>query len=364
MSSELIEKGPTTKAEAGARRLDRFASFRLSWTAALVLLSFVSLALAPGAPSREANRPSQEALRWQQEAIYLLSTGKPSPEKLTQALAKLHQAAESEPGWAEPWSLIAEVELAQPGSEHVEAARRALESALVRDPDSARPWILLARLRLWQEWDWSGARRALERAQRLSPGDPDVWQLVAALETVSGRMEEALEAARHAMRLDPVSTALRVDLGWTLYYAGRFEEALEECQRTLELEPDNSGARQCAIQALMVLGRESGAAAMLVLSPLESLEAESPEAESPKDLASYWQAQIQAAESRENCGSAAASAVARLATGDVTGAFSALAAGAETGKGWEVPFARVDPLFARWHGDERFEAVDRALGLP
>lgn len=34
------------------------------------------------------------------------------------------------------------------------------------------------------------------------------------------------------MSLDPVSTALRADLGWTLYYSGRPREALAECRRT------------------------------------------------------------------------------------------------------------------------------------
>ena len=371
------------------RRLDgvpSFLPFRSSRAATLsVLLLLSSLAVAPGAPSRKAReaagapsesavgqvatelpeRPSPEAMRLLREGRHLLASG-----KVTAALAKLHRAAEQDPGWAEPWSSIAEAELARPdppdlargGSGRVEAARRALESALVRDPEDGRSWLLLARLRLWQEWDWSGARQALHRAVRIHPDDPGVWQLVAALETVSGRTDEALEAARRAMSLDPISTALSADLGWTLYYSGRLEEALAECRRTLELEPENAIALQCAVQALLALERSADAASMIVRSTKGWVGSAPPEPSAV--LAAYSEAQVAAIESRKVCGSSAASAIPKMVSGEVSGALDALVAGALEGKGWEVPFSRIDPLFAPWRSDSRFTEVERALNLP
>ncbi len=334
------------------------SGFRFVWGAALsALLLLCSLATAHGALSRGDSSsqilagpvPGEESLRLVEEGRYLLSAG-----KVDSALDKLHQAAEGEPDWAEPWTMIAEAELIRPQPARVERARRALETALVREPESSRAWLLLARLRLWEEWDWTGARQALQRASQIDGQDPEVWQLLASLETVTGRSDEALMAARRAMELDPVSTALRVDLGWTLYYTGWTQEALAECRRSLELEPHNPSARQCALQSLLVLERKSEAASMI----------DNNASGEPAEILVAWaSSQLEALESQATCSSSAASATPRILAGDISGALDALVAGAEEGTGWEVPFARVEPLLAAWREDPRFLQIEEALGF-
>ena len=52
-----------------------------------------------------------------------------------------------------------------------------------------------------------------------------------------GRFEEALVLNRHAIELNPLSTAAYGDLALHAIYAGRFEEAVAACNKVLELDP-------------------------------------------------------------------------------------------------------------------------------
>ena len=304
----------------------------------------------PATPSLKADSapPSPEAWRLYREGLHLLQGG-----ATLQAIDKLRLAAQSAPGWGAPWGAIAEAELQRPGEQRVASARAAIESALSRDPDEARAWRQLATLRLWEEWDWVGARAALDHATRVDADDADAWQLLASLETVAGNEEAALIAARRAVALEPVSTVRRADLGWTLYYFGHADRALAECRRGLDLDPHSPSALQCALQSLVVLGRRTEA---------RSLVREAGKTDSGGDpLAAYLLRQIEALETGPSCASRAAVAVPRLMLGDPDGALDALVAGAREGRGWEVPFARQDPLFAPWRSDRRFDEIELAL---
>lgn len=334
-----VASSPERRSFATLTRISLAAGGALALAA---LLSFVD-------GHAEVDGVSPEALRLHREGIHLLGRA-----AVPEAMERFERAAEAAPEWAAPWSAVAEAELAHPGEGRVDRARLAIEHALGRDPDDAHAWRVLASLRLWEEWDWIGARGALDRAARLAPDSAEVWQLVAALETVLGREAEALVAARRAVALDPISTGLKVDLGWTLYYFGDVEEALVECRRGLELEPQNPMARQCALQALLQLGRREDAAALFAGTSLAS-ESE------PVDA--YFELQLAMLHETESCASAAAAAIPRLALGQREQAWEALAAAAQERRGWELPFARVDPLLASLRSEPGFAELTRALGV-
>ena len=226
------------------------------------------------APS-PADLRDAEAIRLYEEASHLVRQG-----DFEAAIERFERAAARAPDWAEPWSARAEAELAHPAVGRVERARLALEGALARDASNARAWRQMAQLRLWEEWDWLGGEQALERAAALEPTSADLWQLRAAIEIVHGRFDEAVVAALRAVALDPVSTGLRVDLGWTLYYAGDIGGATAECRRSLELDPANPSAFQCLVQALLVEGRNDELATLVAERAISPASARSGEARS------------------------------------------------------------------------------------
>lgn len=88
------------------------------------------------------------------------------------------RAAEADPtfGLAWAWLAIAREHLADRGerrpNELLPGARDAAERAVTLEPDLADPHTALGIVKLQYDWDWEGARRELDRALELNPGDP------------------------------------------------------------------------------------------------------------------------------------------------------------------------------------------------
>ena len=297
------------------------------------------------APPQTGSKPTQsevpaEAKRLYAEAIHFADRYQALP-----ALRRLELAAEEAPDWSAPWSAMADLWLDSGEIERVDRARRAIESSLARNAGDARAWRALARLRLWEEWDWIGARGALERAIRLEAENADGWQLLSALETVVGSEDLALAAARRALDLDPVSTARRADLGWTLYYFAHAEAAAAECRRGLEIDPQSVTAAQCLLQARLLAATQRGE-------------------RSPADLVDEIQERLAMRAAQASCATPATEALPRLLRGDRSGALEAMLASAETRGGWDLPFALIDPLLAPLASDPRLAEVRAELDLP
>ena len=88
-----------------------------------------------------------------------------------------------------------------------------------------------------QQWDWSGADVELTAASELDPNDPVARNWHANCLAALGRFDEAVEAARRAIELDPLALAWNMGLGHMYYLARRYDEAIEQERRTLAIDP-------------------------------------------------------------------------------------------------------------------------------
>jgi tetratricopeptide (TPR) repeat protein len=113
------------------------------------------------------------------------------------------------------------------------AARRALEL----EPSLAQPYATLGYVDLYYRWSWDEAGEAFRRAIRLDPRSSTAHQWYANYLAAMGRFPEAERSMRRAMELDPLSLIASAALGWVHYLAGDHERAVEQCSRTLELDP-------------------------------------------------------------------------------------------------------------------------------
>ena len=73
--------------------------------------------------------------------------------------------------------------------------------------------------------------RLIERASARHPDNPDILAIRAEFLLLVGRQSEAIDAARRAFELDPLTPGLGNNLIQTLAYAGRTEMAAEELKR-------------------------------------------------------------------------------------------------------------------------------------
>jgi len=165
-------------------------------------------------------------------------------EGLQKAVACFQEAATLDPGYAEPHAGLADAflilsftGLAPPDALWPEA-RAAAEEALRRDPDLAEARIALGFLRLFQDWDWPGARRELDRAKAASPDSGAVGQWRGLFLAMAGELEAARAEVVRARESDPLSLVAGTVAGLVHALAREHEAELALVRRAAELEPD------------------------------------------------------------------------------------------------------------------------------
>jgi tetratricopeptide (TPR) repeat protein len=96
------------------------------------------------------------------------------------------------------------------------AARMEFQKELAQNPNDFESNLNLGvLLRLDQDYD--GARRLLERALRVRPGDPGAWFQLAAVDLGAGRLEEARAGLEAIVRKAPQFVEAHVSLA-AVYY--------------------------------------------------------------------------------------------------------------------------------------------------
>src|SRR5262245_51063167 len=107
-----------------------------------------------------------------------------------------------------------------------------LEAATTRDPNDAERWALLGRTRAYRahftrdKANFDPAIAAVKRAIDLKPNEPAYWQELAWVLESADKLEEALDACRHVVQLDPKSSTAQATMGGLLAQLGRDDEAV------------------------------------------------------------------------------------------------------------------------------------------
>ncbi len=116
------------------------------------------------------------------------------------------------------------------------------------DPTFARAWAGHARaaVDVWR-FDWFDvmpghvARRqaydSAERALSLDPSSARAYSVLAILQMVDSRYDEAIESARKAVSLNPSDADANLNLALVLSYGGEHEEAVKTMKLALRLSP-------------------------------------------------------------------------------------------------------------------------------
>lgn len=156
----------------------------------------------------------------------------------------LQQAVRLDSTFASAWALLSRVHSHaywfgyDPTPERAEAARRTAERALRTRPDLATAHLARGLYRYRIHRDYEGAIEHLKRARELQPGNPEIWDAMAAVRRRQGDFEEAVELYRRTVSLDPKSPDAVHSLGSSLFYLRRMDEAARLFHRAVQLRPD------------------------------------------------------------------------------------------------------------------------------
>ncbi len=176
------------------------------------------------------------------------------------AIAELGRAIELDPAYAQAHAALADAynlhAFDGDGSpaDWFAQARRSAEHALALDPDLAEAHNALAFAVLYGDYDPATADPIFRRARELAPNYAMSYHWHAGALAALGRHDEAIEAVRQALELDPLSLSVKSDLGWYYLFAGRWDDAAGECRATLEMSPGYSWAAACLIEAHIQTG--------------------------------------------------------------------------------------------------------------
>jgi DNA-binding winged helix-turn-helix (wHTH) protein len=347
---------------------------------AIVVITTAFVLWPPGGPRLEPGRlatrvPNAAAsfargMFLRQQAL----TSSERPAALAEARDAFRAAVEADPSFA---SAIAEeadtvVHLSLAGSvtmpDGLEEARRLARQALAIDKNTASAHRVLGMTTLFLDWDLPAAGRAIDTAERLEPAEAGTAMAQATYASSLGRHDEAVEAARRAVALEPASYFIRSDLAFFYLAAGRNDEAAASSQEVLTVAPTFTPALVHALIANQRLGQldKAAAAARALLegsdAPPELVEA-ARAMPAPDAIRTWQQFDLDTALAQDDASSPAAAiglALRHASLGQTDQALACLERARAGGNAWFV-FLRAFPELQPLHGDPRFEHLADAL---
>ena len=170
-------------------------------------------------------------------------------DQLWQAVEQCEQSVERDPEFALAWSGLADAIDALAfrdvrAEDLVPRAMAAAQRAVLLDPELGEGWASWGTLASEMERDWATAELALRRAIERKPSNAYARAMLGDMLRNQGRVKEAIEQQRAALRLDPLSPVIHGVLAISLTAAREYEEARSLFERTLAAGGDQAAARQ------------------------------------------------------------------------------------------------------------------------
>jgi DNA-binding winged helix-turn-helix (wHTH) protein/tetratricopeptide (TPR) repeat protein len=137
-----------------------------------------------------------------------------------------------------------------------EAARAAALRALAMDADSADAHVALGAVLFLNDWNWTGAERALMRALSLAPDHLDGRLFYGRLLDARGHGERALAIKQKALEVAPDSARVHLQIAHTCWHLRRYDEVIGWANRALALDPTHLLAREYLCGAWLKKGNE------------------------------------------------------------------------------------------------------------
>jgi len=185
-----------------------------------------------------------------------------TPAAFAQARDCYERAITRDPRFARPYFGLADLLFygAQFGvavpQDVVPRAREAIVTSLELDPQFGEAHAVLGIFRGHLDYDWAAADACFNRALQLSPGSATVlsrhaWYNLVPKMQIAG----ALEQAKRAVALDPLSPLAHGYLGLTFVVARQYPRAVEACRTALQLAPGLWWLHWFYATALLLQGR-------------------------------------------------------------------------------------------------------------
>jgi tetratricopeptide (TPR) repeat protein len=147
----------------------------------------------------------------------------------------------------------AEFRVAPPAASYP-AAKAAALRALALDPTCADAQVALTAVLFFGEWDWTGARRSVERALESAPHHTEALLLYGRILEASGKLQPGLQMKLRALERDPFSASVHLQISISYWNQRNYNEAVQWADRALALDPHHPHAREHLAAAYLKKG--------------------------------------------------------------------------------------------------------------
>jgi TolB-like protein/DNA-binding winged helix-turn-helix (wHTH) protein/Tfp pilus assembly protein PilF len=117
-------------------------------------------------------------------------------------------------------------------------AHLAASKALELDPTIAEGHAELGLVEFYYDWDWKQAEQEFRRAIELNPNYATAHQWYGYYLAAMSRFPEALDEAKKAQQIDPLSLSINTTLAGRYRDLHQYAEAIDLNRRTLEMDPN------------------------------------------------------------------------------------------------------------------------------
>jgi DNA-binding winged helix-turn-helix (wHTH) protein/cytochrome c-type biogenesis protein CcmH/NrfG len=164
-------------------------------------------------------------------------------EAFRSAIALDPEYAAAHAGLALACCAQAELRLTPPGEAYGDARNAALR-ALAMEVSNADAQVALGTVLFLSDWNWTGARRSLERALEIDPDHTEGLLLYGRLLEALGHLEQGLAAKQKALERNPFSAAVHLQIALSWWNQRRYDDVIEWATRSLALDPAHLLARE------------------------------------------------------------------------------------------------------------------------
>ena len=250
-------------------------------------------------------------------------------------------------------------------------SRPYLKKAIELDPDNGFAHQWMACSLLWFNWDFEGAEREYKEVKRIYPNSTWTDFLIA-----TGKFEEALEGAQHAMDFDPNAFGAWIDLVDASYFVGEYQNTIDLIKTAMADSVNNTG-----LNTLSGIGRiytylEKYKDALEVVEIIRKTYPEniSPRVSMIEAISEYHLGNMEnvnqiieklKVHSMDNAGGSPSfyTAMIYAQMGEVDTAFDWLEKAYETHE-VEMYWLKVEPPFKPLHDDPRWQVMLDKVGFP
>ncbi len=232
-------------AETYDRKLTATNIFAIQSEIAMAIANALQATLTDDEQKRLENVPTKSIAALERYFVGKQMLEQRNPDSLLAAIDYFQEVIELDPKFALAYSGLADAYMLLPeytadiDPHEIQAkSEAAAAKALSLDPELPEVLTSMGWNRLIHDYDWTGAEILLRRALEIEANNTGALHWLSHVLSWQGQHDDALDLARKAVAVDPLSRLMQMNLAYILVDAGSYDEGLRLARTVIKSRPN------------------------------------------------------------------------------------------------------------------------------